>query len=44
MPESRTQVDGELAEALKAVPIGPNGAFDLTGIDATRDAVRSLAA
>jgi NADPH:quinone reductase-like Zn-dependent oxidoreductase len=43
MPESRTQIDGELAEALKAVPIGPNGAFDLTDIDATRDAVRSLA-
>lgn len=43
MPRSRPAIDSELAAALQAVPIGPNGVFDLTDIPATRQAVRALA-
>ncbi|MFI9273141.1 alpha/beta hydrolase fold domain-containing protein [Kitasatospora sp. NPDC052896] len=43
MPRSRPAIDSELAAALRAVPIGPNGVFDLTDIPATRQAVRALA-
>jgi acetyl esterase/lipase len=41
--DARLLMDHELAEALKAVPMMPNGVFDLTDLDATREAVRSLA-
>ncbi|MFF4354800.1 alpha/beta hydrolase fold domain-containing protein [Streptomyces sp. NPDC001530] len=43
MPRSRPAIDSELAAALQAMPIGPNGVFDLTDIPATRQAVRALA-
>ncbi|AZM62404.1 MULTISPECIES: alpha/beta hydrolase [unclassified Streptomyces] len=43
MPRSRPAIDSELAAALQAMPIGPNGIFDLTDIPATRQAVRALA-
>ncbi|MFJ1709231.1 alpha/beta hydrolase [Kitasatospora sp. NPDC088346] len=43
MPRSRPAIDSELAAALQAVPIGPNGVFDLTDIPTTRQAVRALA-
>ncbi|MER8009603.1 alpha/beta hydrolase [Streptomyces sp. NPDC094149] len=43
MPRSRPPIDSELAAALQAMPIGPNGIFDLTDIPATRKAVRALA-
>ncbi|GAA0273864.1 alpha/beta hydrolase [Actinomadura nitritigenes] len=43
MPRSGPAIDGELAAALEAMPIGPNGVFDLTDVPATRRAVRALA-
>ncbi|MFH8805078.1 alpha/beta hydrolase fold domain-containing protein [Streptomyces sp. NPDC017936] len=43
MPCSRPAIDSELAAALEAMPIGPNGVFDLTDVPATRQAVRALA-
>jgi acetyl esterase/lipase len=43
MPRSRPAIDSELDAALQAIPIGPNGVFDLTDIPATRQAVRALA-
>lgn len=43
MPDNHSRLDPELAEALAAVPIGPNGLFDLTDIPATRGFVRAFA-
>ncbi|WAL68706.1 alpha/beta hydrolase [Amycolatopsis cynarae] len=43
MPRPRPAIDSELATALQAMPIGPNGLFDLTDVPATRQAVNALA-
>ncbi|MFJ6616589.1 alpha/beta hydrolase [Kitasatospora sp. NPDC091335] len=43
MPVSRLLMDRELGQALDGVPMTPNGAFDLTDIAATREALRSFA-
>ncbi|MEU1283906.1 alpha/beta hydrolase [Kitasatospora sp. NPDC005856] len=44
MPAPRLLIDPELGRALDGVPMTPNGAFDLTDITATREALRSFAA
>ncbi|MFF4925937.1 alpha/beta hydrolase [Kitasatospora sp. NPDC001261] len=44
MPVPRLLVDPELRRALDAVPMTPNGAFDLTDIPATRETLRAFAA
>lgn len=44
MTDRRLLVDPELADALKALPIGPAGLFDLTDIPGTREALRSFPA
>lgn len=43
MSRSRPAIDSELAAALEAMPIGPNGVFDLTDVPATREAVHTIA-
>ncbi|MFD5084518.1 alpha/beta hydrolase [Kitasatospora sp. NPDC058201] len=43
MPASRQLMDPELSLALDAVPMTPNGAFDLTDLAATRAAFRAQA-
>ncbi|WP_327675325.1 alpha/beta hydrolase [Kitasatospora sp. NBC_00458] len=43
MPASRPLMDRELRQALDAVPMTPNGAFDLTDLAATRAAFRAQA-
>lgn len=42
MSEIRHRIDPELAEALKNLPMGPKGLFDLTDIAATREALSSF--
>lgn len=41
---AKDRIDPELRDALSALPIGPNGIFDVTDIAATRAAVRAFAA
>lgn len=43
MTDRRLLIDPELADALKALPIGPAGLFDLTDIPGTRETLRSFA-
>ncbi|MFD8784817.1 alpha/beta hydrolase [Kitasatospora sp. NPDC059599] len=43
MPDSRPLMDQELSLALDAVPMTPNGAFDLTDLATTRAAFRAQA-
>lgn len=38
----RHRMDPELAEALKNLPMGPEGLFDLTDVEGTREALRSF--
>ncbi|MFD4637609.1 alpha/beta hydrolase fold domain-containing protein [Lentzea sp. NPDC058436] len=44
MTDRRLHVDPQLAGTLKALPMGPNGLFDLTDIPATREALLSFVA
>ncbi len=44
MKTTGERMDPELAEALAAIPMGPNGIFDLNDIEGTRAAVREMAA
>lgn len=41
--DTHDRIDAELAEALKAIPMGPAGVFDLSDLEGTRVGVRAFA-